>query len=106
VYGDDVEVDYRGYEVSSYIVKKSVKCVWKQTSQYMFSLAYLQSSCPCDFPKKQRCTLHELLWSIMCHASVEYLTFIIFISLSLVPAWVVPCVKLHTRTCIMPLKTT
>jgi phosphatidylinositol glycan class K len=29
VYGDDVEVDYRGYEVSLYIVKKSLKCVGK-----------------------------------------------------------------------------
>lgn len=70
VYGDDVEVDYRGYEVSSYIVKKSVKCVGKQTSQYMFSLAYLQSSCPCDFPQKQCSALSELLWGIIhvsCH---------------------------------------
>jgi glycosylphosphatidylinositol transamidase (GPIT) subunit GPI8 len=36
VYGDDVEVDYRGYEVSLYIVKKSVKCMGK----CMSSLAY------------------------------------------------------------------
>jgi glycosylphosphatidylinositol transamidase (GPIT) subunit GPI8 len=35
VYGDDVEVDYRGYEVSTHICEEICEVYWKQSSQHM-----------------------------------------------------------------------
>jgi hypothetical protein len=39
-----VEVDYRGYEVNEYTVKKSVKCTEKQSSQPVPFLSLLSLS--------------------------------------------------------------